>query len=74
MVDPEIMEFGMWILDWCSRMRPYAILSSQQLASKKYWREWVENAKNRMEQPGSNLHCDGDCLQLHDGACGRAVD
>lgn len=74
MVDPEIKEFGLRILDWCSRMRPYLLLTPEQLANKKYWRKWKQNAKNRMEQPGSNLHCDGDCLQLHDGACGGAVD
>ena len=73
MVDPEIKEFGMRILDWCSRMRPYLLLTPEQLGNKKYVRKW-KDAKNCVEQLGSNLHCDGDCLQLHDGACGGTVD
>ena len=73
MVDPEIKEFGMRILDWCSRMRPYLLLTPEQLGNKKYVRKW-KDAKNCVEQPGSNLHCDGNHLQLHDGACGGTVD
>lgn len=45
MVDPEIKEFGLRILDWCSRMRPYLLLTPEQLANKKYWKEWVEKAR-----------------------------
>ena len=27
MIDPEIMAFGLRILDWCSRMWPYALMT-----------------------------------------------
>ena len=32
MIDPEIMAFGLRILDWCSRMWPYALMTPEQLA------------------------------------------
>lgn len=37
MVDPEIMAFGLRILDWCSRMWPYALMTPEQMANKKVW-------------------------------------
>lgn len=73
MVDPEIMAFGLRILDWCSRMRPYALMTPEQLANKKYWRK-RKDAKNCVEQPGSDLHRDGNGMRDHDGAGHRAVD
>jgi len=45
MIDPEIMAFGLRILDWCSRMWPYALMTPEQLANKKDWRKW-KDAKN----------------------------
>lgn len=45
MVDPEIMAFGLRIMDWCSRMWPYALMTPEQLGNKKYWKEWVEKAR-----------------------------
>lgn len=50
MVDPEIMEFGLRIMDWCSRMWPYALMTPEQLGNKKYWKEWVEKAR-KMKGP-----------------------
>ena len=71
-IDPEIMAFGLRILDWCSRMWPYALMTPEQLANKKYWRKW-KDAKNCVEQPGGNAAPDGDRLRDHDGAGHRAV-
>lgn len=72
-IDPEIMAFGLRILDWCSRMWPYALMTPEQLANKKYWRKW-KDAKNCVEQPGSDLHRDGNGLRNHDGASDISLD
>ena len=45
MVDPEIMAFGLRILDWCNRKWPYALMTPEQMANKKYGKEWVEKAR-----------------------------
>ena len=73
MMEPEIMEFGLRILDWCSRMWPYALMTPKQLASKKDWRKW-KDAKNCVEQSGSDLHRDSNGLRNHDGAGDISLD
>ena len=52
-------------------MQSYPVSNSQV---KNIGGNGWKDAKNCVEQPSSNMHCDGDCLQLHDGACGGAVD
>lgn len=66
-------KIGLRILDWCSRMRTYALMTPEQMANKKYWRKW-KDAKNCVEQPSGNAAPDGDRLRDHDGAGHRAVD
>ena len=66
MIDPEIMAFGLRILDWCSRMWPYALMTPEQLANKKDWRKW-KDAKIFGEQPVIYLIFDGMGLFNHVG-------
>ena len=48
-------------------------IKPEQLANKKDWRKW-KDAKNCVEQPGSDLHRDGNGLRNHDGAGDISLD
>lgn len=60
------------ILIWCKRMEKYLEKNENTYAAERWMLR--QNAGNHLEQPGSDLHRDGNGLRNHDGAGDISLD